>query len=232
MRNILILAGVTAALAIPTLANAETRCRDSRGNQTAATVVGAIAGGFLGNAVSHGRDRGLATAAGAVGGAVVGNSLASSSYHCPDGYTAYDDAAVSDRYAQPDQYSRDYQPGYPSGYDQPSQGYSYDAYGRKTPAYSSYSQYSQPQTYAQPQAYAQPGYSDRGDGYAAPAPAYSDGQYGDRSYDRGSRSYSQAYSSSSYGDGSATWQDSYGRSCHWRDQTDAYGSHSWVQSCR
>lgn len=48
------------------------------GDVHSAGVVGAIAGGLVGNAVSHGRDRGLATAAGAIGGALIGKSIARS----------------------------------------------------------------------------------------------------------------------------------------------------------
>ena len=46
------------------------------GDVHSAGLVGAIAGGVAGNALSHGRDRGLATAAGAIGGAIVGKSIA------------------------------------------------------------------------------------------------------------------------------------------------------------
>ncbi len=41
-----------------------------------ATVVGAVGGGLIGNAVSHGRDRGLATVGGAIAGALVGHAVA------------------------------------------------------------------------------------------------------------------------------------------------------------
>jgi outer membrane lipoprotein SlyB len=41
----------------------------------AGTVIGALAGGILGNQVGGGTGRAVATAAGAVGGAVVGNQV-------------------------------------------------------------------------------------------------------------------------------------------------------------
>ena len=41
-----------------------------------ATVIGGVAGGLIGNGVSHGRDRGLATVGGAIAGALVGHAVA------------------------------------------------------------------------------------------------------------------------------------------------------------
>jgi Ni/Co efflux regulator RcnB len=127
MRHIWIATGLVALIAIPSLANAGTDCRQERkGNEAAGTVIGAIAGGLIGNAVSHGRDRGLATAAGAVGGGYVGNRVAASaSGSCPDGYVAYDDGAVPT-----DQNGRPIRPSYqPSQYARPqAQPYEQPAY--------------------------------------------------------------------------------------------------------
>jgi len=92
MRKFLLVAGLIAATAIPAAASAATRCEQHQAdNRAAGTVIGAIAGGLLGNAVSHGGGRTGGTVIGAVGGAVVGNQLARSNNSCPDGYDAYDD---------------------------------------------------------------------------------------------------------------------------------------------
>lgn len=50
--------------------------RDTRGNNTAGTIFGAIVGGALGNQVGNGDGRKAATIAGAVIGGAVGNSAA------------------------------------------------------------------------------------------------------------------------------------------------------------
>jgi len=114
MRNLLLVAGLVAATAIPAMANAATRCEQHQAdNRAAGTVIGAIAGGLLGNAVSHGGGRTGGTVIGAVGGAVVGNQLARSNNACPDGYVAYngpdrDPAAYYGSDAQEDAYYRQY----------------------------------------------------------------------------------------------------------------------------
>lgn len=46
------------------------------GNSAAGSVLGAVAGGLLGNQIGHGSGRAAATILGAVGGAVVGNRIA------------------------------------------------------------------------------------------------------------------------------------------------------------
>ena len=53
-----------------------TRREDRRGNNTGATVLGAIIGGALGNQVGKGDGRKAATIAGAVAGGAIGNSAA------------------------------------------------------------------------------------------------------------------------------------------------------------
>jgi uncharacterized protein YcfJ len=50
--------------------------RDTRGNNTAGTVIGAIVGGALGNTVGKGDGRRAATVAGAVIGGAIGNNSA------------------------------------------------------------------------------------------------------------------------------------------------------------
>lgn len=50
-------------------------------NNGAGAAVGGVAGGLAGNALAHGRDRGLATVAGVVGGALLGNAVQSSDRH-------------------------------------------------------------------------------------------------------------------------------------------------------
>ena len=72
-----------------------------RNDRTAGTVIGALAGGLIGNAFSHGQARGTGTALGVVAGGVIGNNLGQShgKFVCGqdrvatnyDSYEAYDD---------------------------------------------------------------------------------------------------------------------------------------------
>lgn len=92
MRKLLLVAGMIAATAIPTMSFAATRCeQDQASRRTTGTVIGALAGGLLGNTLTRGGARTGGTAIGAVGGAVVGNQLARQNNVCPEGYRAYDD---------------------------------------------------------------------------------------------------------------------------------------------
>jgi hypothetical protein len=89
MRKLFLLAGLIAAATIPAAASAATRCEQHQANNRAAgTVIGAIAGGLIGNSVSRG---GGGAIVGAAGGAVVGNQLSRDNNACPDGYDAVDD---------------------------------------------------------------------------------------------------------------------------------------------
>lgn len=54
--------------------DADVEHRETRGNNTAGTVIGAIVGGALGNTVGKGDGRKAATIAGAVAGGAIGNS--------------------------------------------------------------------------------------------------------------------------------------------------------------
>ncbi len=93
MRKLILMSGLIAAMVLPGLATGATRCRqDNSDRKAVGTVLGAVAGGLLGNAVSSGGGREGGTVIGAVGGAVIGNKLASSSGDaCPHGYVAYED---------------------------------------------------------------------------------------------------------------------------------------------
>lgn len=125
MRKLLVIAGCIA-LASPSLSMAATRCQQDQANRkTTGTVIGAIAGGLLGNAVSRGGGRTGGTVIGAVGGAVVGNQLARQNNACPDGYTAYDDSRGPDQA----NYTEDTYPG--------ERDY-YDRYHRHSEAYMDY----------------------------------------------------------------------------------------------
>jgi len=73
MRRILMIAGLAAAVAAPSLADARTYCEQrSHDRKVTGTVLGALGGALIGNAVSH---RGGALVGG-LGGAVVGNQIA------------------------------------------------------------------------------------------------------------------------------------------------------------
>ncbi len=95
MRHLRLAATLVMVMAIPSVSAAASRCREARhDDRVAGTVVGAIAGGLLGNAVSHGGGRSGGTVIGAVGGAIIGNQLAASSGRaCPEGYEVYEDNA-------------------------------------------------------------------------------------------------------------------------------------------
>ena len=92
MRRTILVAGLVAAVAAPSLAGARTYCEQrAHDRRVTGTVVGAGVGALLGGAVSH--DAGGALIGG-VGGAVVGNQLSrskcvsyrSASRRAPAGY--------------------------------------------------------------------------------------------------------------------------------------------------
>ena len=115
------------AVATPSFAQSYGYARDSscRGDGTAGTVVGGIAGALLGsNLAAHHGGRAGGAAIGGVAGALIGNSVARKS--CGDrGY--------SSRYSS----TRDYSSGY---YSQPSYGYAQPnyGYGYAQPSYGAY----------------------------------------------------------------------------------------------
>ena len=76
------IAGIVAAMAAPSLAQARTYCdQRSHDRKVTGTVLGAVGGALIGNAVSH-RNGALI---GGLGGAVVGNQLARTK--CDRGYS-------------------------------------------------------------------------------------------------------------------------------------------------
>ncbi|WP_394762258.1 glycine zipper 2TM domain-containing protein [Phenylobacterium sp.] len=79
----LVCSALAVATAIPTLADARDGhrvrvCRDvsTRGSRNTGTVVGAVTGGLLGNALSHGGGKTGGTIIGAGVGAVAGHQIA------------------------------------------------------------------------------------------------------------------------------------------------------------
>ena len=84
--------GLAAAMAIPSLAapvsaQARTACEQrAHDRRVGGTVLGAVAGGLLGNALSHGGGRTGGTILGAGAGAVVGNQLSRTSCDHPRAY--------------------------------------------------------------------------------------------------------------------------------------------------
>lgn len=95
MRKTLMIVGLAAALAAPSLAQARTYC-DQRAHdrKVTGTVLGAVGGALIGNAVSHRNGAVI----GGLGGAVVGNQLARTK--C-DTYAAPRHRARSASYARP-----------------------------------------------------------------------------------------------------------------------------------
>jgi uncharacterized protein YcfJ len=91
MRKHLLAAGVAAVVLIPSLAMAQETCQQRSENRAAGTVLGAIGGALLGNAVSsHGGKTG-GTIIGGVAGAAVGSNLAKGPHDCVHAYGYYDD---------------------------------------------------------------------------------------------------------------------------------------------
>lgn len=85
----LLLAGLAAAAFAPSLASAQCQGND---NRAVGTVLGAVGGALLGNAIGeHGGKTG-GTIIGGVGGAVVGNRLAGGSNHCGSNQFGYYDS--------------------------------------------------------------------------------------------------------------------------------------------
>jgi hypothetical protein len=110
MRSLLLAGSLVAVLAVPAIADAQTRCeRDRSTNRAAGTVVGAGIGALLGSAIAGNSSNTAGTIAGGVAGAIAGNQLAKKAGEpCPTGY-----------YETPQQ-------GYNQGgqrYETPQQGY-------------------------------------------------------------------------------------------------------------
>ena len=90
MRKNVLLAGFAVAALIPSLAMAQETCEQRSANRTTGTVLGAIGGALLGNAVSkHGGKTG-GTIIGGVAGATVGSNLAKGPHDCVHAYGYYD----------------------------------------------------------------------------------------------------------------------------------------------
>jgi uncharacterized protein YcfJ len=91
MRRTLMIAGIVAAMAAPSLASARSYCdQRSHDRKVTGTVLGAVGGALLGNAVSsHGGKTG-GTIIGGVAGAAVGSNLAKGPKDCQHAYGYYD----------------------------------------------------------------------------------------------------------------------------------------------
>ncbi len=90
MRKNILVAGVAAALLIPTLALAQETCEQRSANRTAGTIVGAGVGALLGSAVAGSGHKGDGAIVGGVGGAIIGNQAARGSSECVHAYGYYD----------------------------------------------------------------------------------------------------------------------------------------------
>lgn len=90
MRKHILAAGIAAVVLLPTLAMAQETCEQRSANRTTGTVLGAIGGALLGNAVSsHGGKTG-GTIIGGVAGAAIGSNLAKGPRDCQHAYGYYD----------------------------------------------------------------------------------------------------------------------------------------------
>lgn len=88
MRSLLLIGGLAATMAVPALANAQSRCERERSeNRAVGTVVGAGVGALLGSAIAGNSSNTAGTIVGGVAGAVAGNQIAKNSGQpCPTGY--------------------------------------------------------------------------------------------------------------------------------------------------
>jgi hypothetical protein len=123
MRSLLLVGGLVAAMAVPAIADAQTRCeRDRSTNRAAGTVVGAGIGALLGSAIAGNSSNTAGTIAGGVAGAIAGNQLAKKAGEpCPTGYY------------EADQNGRPYQGSYTQG-----SGYTQGGYTAAAPTYGAY----------------------------------------------------------------------------------------------
>jgi hypothetical protein len=103
MRSLLLVGGLVATMAVPALAEAQTRCeRDRSTNRAAGTVVGAGIGALLGSAIAGNSSNTAGTIAGGVAGAIAGNQLAKRAGEpCPPGYYETPTTAPVPAYQQP-----------------------------------------------------------------------------------------------------------------------------------
>jgi hypothetical protein len=90
MRKHLILAAVSVAALIPSLAMAQETCEQRSANRAAGTVGGAVVGALLGSAIGAHGHKGDGAIVGGVGGAIVGNQLAKGDRDCTHAYGWYD----------------------------------------------------------------------------------------------------------------------------------------------
>ena len=98
MKKLLLIGGLLAAAAAPSLALAQPAGCVRQDNRVAGTVAGAAIGALAGSAIAGRHDRTTGAVAGGVIGGVIGNQAAGSSVRCPDGYD-YQPAAT--QYAPP-----------------------------------------------------------------------------------------------------------------------------------
>jgi hypothetical protein len=90
MRKQLLVAGIAAAVLIPSFAMAQTTCEQRSTNRTVGTVGGAVVGALLGSAIAGHGHKGDGAIVGGVGGAVVGNQISKGEKDCQHAYGYYD----------------------------------------------------------------------------------------------------------------------------------------------
>jgi hypothetical protein len=129
MRKLLLVAGLSAAALVPSMALAQPSCQAQRDHQVVGTVAGAGIGALIGSAVAPRGDRGTGAVIGGVSGAVIGNQATRADADCAHAYGYYDQhnqwhANAVDRVDARGYFDRDgvWVEGSPNGY--------YDADGR------------------------------------------------------------------------------------------------------
>lgn len=91
MRRSIFAASIAAAALIPSIAIAQQSCQRHQSSRVVGTVVGAGAGGLLGNVIAGQGDKTVGTVIGAVGGAIIGNQVTKSGDDCRNAYGYYDE---------------------------------------------------------------------------------------------------------------------------------------------
>lgn len=90
MRKHLILAAVSAAALIPSLAMAQQTCEERSAQRKAGTAIGALAGAVLGSSVAAHGHKGSGAVVGGIAGAIVGNQVSKGEKNCQHAYGWYD----------------------------------------------------------------------------------------------------------------------------------------------
>jgi hypothetical protein len=126
--NVLV-AGLAAAALIPSIAAAQQTCAEQRSGRVAGTLAGAGIGALAGSAVAGHGDKGTGAVIGAIAGGIIGNQVTKPKTDCIDAYGYYDHNGVWHANAVPSRNAVGYYDANGVWVEGPPNGY-YDADGR------------------------------------------------------------------------------------------------------